>query len=281
MKLFFNMCFLPNARRGHPHLGHLWQLLNSIFMCHSLNEINKFYNSPLLKHSISTDWFLLIDNLEHKKTPFEDSYLQLMNWIGLSPIEVVRLNDFKSDLMTGGGESLRTLLKNAATHNIELTQDFWKILFFDFANIRWQVRGSELVKLEPNEKIIKNVFNLRLPIYFYIDMLKDEEEKQIHVSTEKDYSIYDLFDESPFNVIMALFKCMGTPQDCLDNANKMISSHSEYLNARIEKKITWIYRLVCTHTWNEPNDSSLNLIEYPITHLYEKVCIPKNWRDYI
>tara|TARA_Y100000310_G_scaffold274753_1_gene290967 strand:+ start:1121 stop:1900 length:780 start_codon:yes stop_codon:yes gene_type:complete len=259
-----------------------------MYLCNRLYQINQFYRSPLLNHNISIDWFLLIDNLEYKPTPFEDSYVRLMRWIGIEPTETVRLNDFRSDLITGENATLKVLLKNTAAHDAHLSQDFWKLLFLDFAGVRWVVRGSELILLEKNERSVSSIFNLRLPLYFYIDVLKNEEGQKIYtnqandVITKNNYCLIDLFDESPFKIIMALFKAIKTPKVLFDEVEDIgINSPSEFTNASMKSKVMWAYLLLKQHIWNTPTDDSHNLVDQPIVNLYEKTYIPENWREYI
>lgn len=240
-----------------------------------------YHAPPMLKKNVVIDWTLFIDNELGVKSEFEDSYEQLTNWIGLNP-DVVRLTDFQSQIMASNGSGFRAILNRRETNNIELNSEFWKLFFFHITHTCWHVRGKDLRAIVKNEKIMANAFGLHLPAYSYIDTLKDINKQQINASIihegkqDNQYNINDVFNENPFSVIMSLFKSMKMPEEWLDAGRWLIHNPSEYTNATIEKKIQWIHEILHP-TWQEYGRGG----SCPAIDLFDKSCIPTNWKDFI
>tara|TARA_Y100000310_G_scaffold160067_1_gene159744 strand:- start:1311 stop:2135 length:825 start_codon:yes stop_codon:yes gene_type:complete len=273
---------MPTAQTGHSHIGHLWALLNNIFLAHRIDQLNyMFYAPKILEKNISINWTLFIDNQFQEKTQFEDSYQQMMRWVGLNP-DVIRLCDFRSEMMGNNNGPVTALLNRQEKNNIELSHAFWKLFFFHITHTCWHIRGEDLRTLNDNEIIIANAFGLNLPTYYYIDILDDENGEKIEAEKVFDgtqsnqYAMSDLFNENPFNVIKGLLKSMRIPQKYFIGANEFIDSPSAYTSAGFRDKVRWINNILYP-TWSEYGRAG----KCPTADLFDQTCIPENWRNYI
>jgi len=279
-----NLCFMPTAISGYPHLGHLWYLINLASLHAEITSVRGA--SPDLWKNLSTKLFLFIDNYreDYNKTIYEDSYREMLEWLGFE-FELIEFSNFRSQVFARNGEVLMYFLGSVSDASNIKDLSWIKPIFFDIANIRWHLRGTDIHELCRNEKTISNLLRLRAPKFLYISLLANQDGAPLNASLieegqmSKTYKINDLFPTNAYKVIIALFRAMSTSPAKMEEANSVIANATEYTRADITTKRDWM-KVLCRRFWSQQFDISPCTL--PIIGDFDgKLSIAEDWRKFI
>lgn len=246
MQIESNLCFIPTTTGGNPHLGHLWYIMNLAVLYQEIQQIFHSHISPIWGDA-SIELYLCIDNPSCGVSVYEKEYKNLFEWLFGDQFKTISLNDLHSQLTTH--DSFQHFV--GLHKNVNISNDATKLAFFDFTNIRWHLRGVDLVGLENNERALNTFLKFREPKYLYLSLLRDEEGTILNSSRVEEqsgneaYQVHNLFDKKhPYNVVLALARALKVREYSFTMANKIIDSASQYDKLDIDKRMLWMSRFV-------------------------------------